>query len=355
MAGAKIETVAEQLVKLSGEEPIKIFAFQEVFELKKKQYVQGWVWMKGWAEKQYERALLNALNDNDNDHKYVLKTSTGLCALRMVVFVRQDYVCRVSVSKLDPYSGDKKFVDKITGKKGAVAVHVRFNDKSVLVGNVHLPSGDGDKHDKERVDMFEAIKEKYSAYKGDNFYEDEDSDTKKAVIMVGDFNARLKLLPKTACDNATVTAGLTELQNKLNPMEKEDRAKFDWAETNSQFQGKDNLANVLNASTLEFFERHKAFLPTYSPHQHSLKDGDEQFSITLDGQIINYLKYKKKWGPNAVVKKDKHYLPAWTDRIFLHGDGVQQSNINKYIKKYESDHSFNQSDHFPVYAVIEVP
>ena len=221
MKEATIDIVAKHLVTMSGDEPAKVFAFQEVMELKFLESLKQCTKV-GKMGQDVEDALQRAL---DKKHKctkcYVPVQSASMWAQRMVVFAKSTWVHNSNVEVRHLYHW--KPSSFAPGRKGCVALHIAMtspqdpqNTASALVLNVHLPSEDGQDADISRADMFKNIQAYYTTYKpwgmfstAENFFYDVDGVTKKTVVVVGDFNARLNFDKKSKHD-------MKVLKNQLN-------------------------------------------------------------------------------------------------------------------------------------------
>ena len=354
----KLANIATHLVNMSDNEPAKVFAFQEVMELKTNA-VWEWVYLnkKGKA---LELALQNALNAKHNCvNCYQKVESTSMWAQRTVVFAKTDAI--VEARALNPWKPALS-----TGNKGAVAMHITMKNAqktaSALVLNVHLPSEDGKEADNKRAIMMDKIVKFYSAYKSgkktENFFADAQG-KKRNVIATGDFNARLNLNKKNVDQANFVKTQMSNAEKLINDPSLAHIADF----SDKLFNGADNFFKAMTSQNLHvthkggclnlktvhtnlnfgFVEKPKTFMPTYKV-QHNLQKVQKAMTnyhqTNVNGVQLNYFD----------VKNGKKCMPAWTDRVFLHGDNKTADDI----LSYKSDPTLTESDHLPVSAVIKL-
>ena len=342
---------AAQLANRSGDCPIKIFAFQEVYELK-------WWNLAGAASAAIGNtgskinseltAALNSETSESDENKYVRMASTHRGAMHLVVFVRKNFqnAQNVSAISLPTYSLDW------TGSKGAVAVHIAINKqkKFLTVINAHLTARDGHQYDGERKIMFRNIMEKYSS--GPTDYVGDDN----VVIFLGDLNSRLSIADQETNKDPTVAMNSDDLKEFKNSEQYKkyslevhrvvnslNKAEFDPQNLNFDlsdhyFPNQDPLRDMLFQEG--FVENEKRFLPTYRIEQ---GDGTPR----SDEQRIVYHEFER----------EKRCTPAWADRVFVKGhlhDGNEFGGVAFDILEYNSMREVTASDHLPVFGVFKI-
>ena len=117
-------TTAHLLNLKSNDELIKVFAFQEIVELKVKNA------QKGLYFKSIGDAIDEHMQKAVGDEYKMVHSQTSLQALHLVVFAKSDHA--VIAEKQAHWSGGL-LSDPF---KGAIAVHLRFNKVSAMIVNV---------------------------------------------------------------------------------------------------------------------------------------------------------------------------------------------------------------------------
>ena len=402
----QIDTIAEHLVDMSQNEAVKVFAFQEIFELSTGFGAVKQLYNGAFSADEYTTAIQFALKqrlDAQGEYgEYVLVEDTRMWAQYTVVFAKHNLVddARVQAVAVAPWKPSWT-----VGNKGAVGINITIYKKSVLVLNVHLPSGDGLEADGKRMKMYREIQHNYASYHKD------DQENKKNVIALGDFNARLSTVSGDALTD--LFKNLRDMQKFINEPESQNidiveaLEKTNWVHKHCGKRGghldrfavaaKANARNAFqylfeqqtrtwytaglwNRTTrdadkfaFDLVEANKNWMPTYkiernvqkvnaSAKQHkdfldryntkvtkrpsSLFETVDTGKKDVNGRKIE-LHYKRN--QEGMIYGSKDYVPSWTDRIFFHG---HEATAAKNIKHYKCDHTLTASDHSPVSAVI---
>ena len=218
--------------------------------------------------------------------KYVLISSQTLCAIHLVIFVKESLrknISKVRVNKV------KTGAKNLLGNKGAVGISFNIYNLSIMIINCHLAAYQR-KSIQRNIDFQRCITNMAENYQSFDF-----------IVLMGDLNYRLN-----------------NLDVDMNKIQKE----------HLSFLNYDQLTYENNIKRLNMC---------------GLKEGKIEFKPTFKywNNTNNY---------QYIDTHNIDQAPAWTDRILYKKNVTSTNILDVIQDKYDSMQDITMSDHKPVYS-----
>ena len=233
----------------------------------------------------WETNLKNYFNRKYKE-KYELISSETLCAIHLVIFIKESLIKHISKVRVNKVKTGAK---NLLGNKGAVGISFNIFNLSIMIINCHLAAYQ-DRSLQRNIDFQRCVNNMTDNYQSFDF-----------IVLMGDLNYRLN-----------------NLDVDMNKIQKE----------HLSFLNYDQLKYEKNTKRLNmcgFKEGKIEFKPTF-----------KYWNNTNTYQYID--------------THDIDQAPAWTDRILFKKNETCTNILDVVQEKYDSMQNITMSDHKPVYS-----
>ena len=218
--------------------------------------------------------------------KYELISSETLCAIHLVIFIKESLIKDISKVRVNKVKTGAK---NLLGNKGAVGISFNIFNISIMIINCHLAAYQ-DRSIQRNIDFQRCVVNMTDNYQSIDF-----------IVLMGDLNYRLN-----------------NLDVDMNKIQKEHLSFLNY----DQLKYENNIKRL---NMCGFKEGKIEFQPTF-----------KYWNNTNNYQYID--------------THDIDQAPAWTDRILFKKNDTCTNILDVIQDKYDSMHDIKMSDHKPVYS-----
>ena len=233
----------------------------------------------------WETNLKNYFNRKYKE-KYELISSETLCAIHLVIFIKESLIKDISKVRVNKVKTGAK---NLLGNKGAVGISFNIFNLSIMIINCHLAAYQ-DRSLQRNIDFQRCVNNMTDNYQSFDF-----------IVLMGDLNYRLNNLD----------VDMDKIQNEHLSFLNYDQLKYE--------------NNIKRLNMNGFREGKIEFKPTF-----------KYWNNTNNYQYID--------------THDIDQAPAWTDRILYRKNDTCTNILDVIQDKYDSMQNITMSDHKPVYS-----
>ena len=233
----------------------------------------------------WETNLKNYFNRKYKE-KYELISSETLCAIHLVIFIKESLIKDISKVRVNKVKTGAK---NLLGNKGAVGISFNIFNLSIMIINCHLAAYQ-DRSIQRNIDFQRCVTNMTDNYQSFDF-----------IVLMGDLNYRLNNLD----------VDMDKIQNEHLSFLNYDQLKYE--------------NNIKRLNMNGFREGKIEFKPTF-----------KYWNNTNNYQYID--------------THDIDQAPAWTDRILYRKNDTCTNILDVIQDKYDSMQNITMSDHKPVYS-----
>ena len=233
----------------------------------------------------WETNLKNYFNRKYKE-KYELISSETLCAIHLVIFIKESLIKDISKVRVNKVKTGAK---NLLGNKGAVGISFHIFNLSIMIINCHLAAYQ-DRSIQRNIDFQRCVTNMTDNYQSFDF-----------IVLMGDLNYRLNNLD----------VDMDKIQNEHLSFLNYDQLKYE--------------NNIKRLNMNGFREGKIEFKPTF-----------KYWNNTNNYQYID--------------THDIDQAPAWTDRILYRKNDTCTNILDVIQDKYDSMQNITMSDHKPVYS-----
>lgn len=233
----------------------------------------------------WETNLKNYFNRKYKE-KYELISSETLCAIHLVIFIKESLIKDISKVRVNKVKTGAK---NLLGNKGAVGISFNIFNLSIMIINCHLAAYQ-DRSIQRNIDFQRCVTNMTDNYQSFDF-----------IVLMGDLNYRLN-----------------NLDVDMNKIQKEHLSFLNY----DQLKYENNIKRL---NMCGFREGKIEFKPTF-----------KYWNNTNNYQYID--------------THDIDQAPAWTDRILYKKNDTCTNILDVIQDKYDSMQDITMSDHKPVYS-----
>jgi hypothetical protein len=233
----------------------------------------------------WETNLKNYFNRKYKE-KYELISSETLCAIHLVIFIKESLIKDISKVRVNKVKTGAK---NLLGNKGAVGISFNIFNLSIMIINCHLAAYQ-DRSIQRNIDFQRCVTNMTDNYQSFDF-----------IVLMGDLNYRLNNLD----------VDMDKIQNEHLSFLNYDQLKYE--------------NNIKRLNMNGFREGKIEFKPTF-----------KYWNNTNNYQYID--------------THDIDQAPAWTDRILYRKNDTCTNILDVIQDKYDSMQDITMSDHKPVYS-----
>ena len=233
----------------------------------------------------WETNLKNYFNRKYKE-KYELISSETLCAIHLVIFIKESLIKDISKVRVNKVKTGAK---NLLGNKGAVGISFNIFNLSIMIINCHLAAYQ-DRSIQRNIDFQRCVTNMTDNYQSFDF-----------IVLMGDLNYRLNNLD----------VDMDKIQNEHLSFLNYDQLKYE--------------NNIKRLNMNGFREGKIEFKPTF-----------KYWNNTNNYQYID--------------THDIDQSPAWTDRILYRKNDTCTNILDVIQDKYDSMQNITMSDHKPVYS-----
>ena len=233
----------------------------------------------------WETNLKNYFNRKYKE-KYELISSETLCAIHLVIFIKESLIKDISKVRVNKVKTGAK---NLLGNKGAVGISFNIFNLSIMIINCHLAAYQ-DRSIQRNIDFQRCVTNMTDNYQSFDF-----------IVLMGDLNYRLNNLD----------VDMDKIQNEHLSFLNYDQLKYE--------------NNIKRLNMNGFREGKIEFKPTFK-YWHNTN---------------NY---------HYIDTHDIDQAPAWTDRILYRKNDTCTNILDVIQDKYDSMQDITMRDHKPVYS-----
>jgi hypothetical protein len=233
----------------------------------------------------WETNLKNYFNRKYKE-KYELISSETLCAIHLVIFIKESLIKDISKVRVNKVKTGAK---NLLGNKGAVGISFNIFNLSIMIINCHLAAYQ-DRSIQRNIDFQRCVTNMTDNYQSFDF-----------IVLMGDLNYRLNNLD----------VDMDKIQNEHLSFLNYDQLKYE--------------NNIKRLNMNGFREGKIEFKPTF-----------KYWNNTNNYQYID--------------THEIDQAPAWTDRILYRKNDTCTNILDVIQDKYDSMQDITMSDHKPVYS-----